>query len=91
MIDPFAIWDRACHDATKLPEGWRGNLFTAVGDPPNRQGVMIKGAVSPVRTRGPRKGEPNWPKRDRSTERQVFVSNEAYERAKQALTTGAAR
>jgi hypothetical protein len=81
----FEIWDHACHAITKLPEGWRGNLFDVVGNHPHTQGVMVTGAVSPPRLAGPRKGTPNWPKRDRKTERKVFISHEAYDVSAKAL------
>lgn len=81
-MDTFDILTHACHKAASLPDGWQGNIFKRVGSYPNSQGLLITGAVSPVRTRGPRKGEPNWPKRDRSTEREVYVSNAAFEEAK---------
>lgn len=77
----FDAWDAACHALAELSEGWSGNLYKRVGGFPKSVGVLVTGAVSPIRTRGPRKGTPNWPKRDRSTEREIFVSNEAYREA----------
>lgn len=84
-MSTFDIFNQACRDAVSLPDGWQGNLFSAVGDPPNTQGVMVTGAVSPPYTKGARKGEPNWPKRDRKTEKTVFISREAYAAAAQKL------
>lgn len=40
------------------------------------QGVMMTGAECPLITRGKNKGQPNFKKRDKSTERKVFVPNE---------------
>jgi hypothetical protein len=71
----------AAREAASLPADWHGWLFTAVPG----QGVLVKGAVCPPITRGPRKGAPNFRKSDRRTERQVFVSNEAAERMRMAL------
>lgn len=77
----FEVYDRACRAIADLPEGWSGNIFKTVGHPADRQGVLVTGAVSPPITRGPRKGEANWPKRDLSTEREIFVSHAAYSEA----------
>lgn len=37
-------------------------------------GFLLTGAVTPLYTRGKRKGTPNWQKRDKRTERRVAVS-----------------
>jgi len=72
-------------EAGCLPENWVGVIFTQVGHPANSQGVMVRGAVCPPKTRGPDKGEPCWARRDRATECEVFVSHEAFASTKANL------
>jgi hypothetical protein len=86
-ITSLSIFDRACHDLHDLPEGWQGNTYTRAMKGNVSVGVNVRGAVSPPYLRGPRKGEPNWPKRDEATERVVYVPHEAYAAAQKALET----
>lgn len=56
-----------------LPEGWRWFHVRAVdgGD------SIVTGAVCTMLFKsGPRKGRPNWDKRDRSTQREIVVTRE---------------
>lgn len=78
------IYDRACRKIADLPAEWRGMIFKSVGHPADHQGVIVTGAVAPLITRGPNKGEPNWRKRDFSTEQQVYVSHADYVAARDA-------
>jgi hypothetical protein len=58
-----------------VPEGWRWYSLNAVGESRTQGGVLITGAVcTETITRGLRKGEPNWKKRDRATERELFAT-----------------
>jgi hypothetical protein len=84
-VNNFDLYTHCAREAVGLPKGWVGVVFSTVGHPANSQGVMVRGAVCPPKTRGPDKGEPCWAKRDRSTEREVFVSKEAFAKARQAI------
>lgn len=75
------LYTQCARGIADLPEGWVGMVFKCVGHPANCQGVMVRGAVCPPKTRGPDKGEPNWAKRDRKTECEVFVAREVYRSA----------
>lgn len=77
-------WFNECaREIGKLPEDWQWFRLEAIGKHPNTQGVMVTGAISHVLiAKGPRKGEPNWKHRDRSTEQQVFVSHDAIDARK---------
>ncbi|MGE8129034.1 hypothetical protein ACQKQD_18835 [Methylobacterium sp. NPDC080182] len=79
------LYTHCAREAVGLPEGWTGVIFTTVGHPSNSQGVMVRGAVCPPKTRGPDKGGPAWARRDRATECEVFVSREAFAKARQAI------
>lgn len=85
-------WFNECaREIGKLPQDWQWFKLEAIGKYPKTQGVMVTGAISPVLiAKGPRKGEPNFKLRDRSTEQQVFVSHEAIDarKAKYELETG---
>lgn len=72
--------DRAPDHATvaremfNLPPEWIVMAWRVVGDPLRPSGIAVTGAVCPeVFQRGPRKGLPNWAKRDRATELTVSV------------------
>lgn len=86
-INAMRIFDRACHDMQSLPEGWQGCVYTRVMHGNVSVGVNVRGAVSPPYLRGPRKGEPNWKRRDEATECVVYVPHEAYAAAQKALET----
>jgi hypothetical protein len=46
---------------------------------PESRGTLVTGAVAPPYKSGPRKGQPNWQKRDLATERRIFISyDEGY-------------
>lgn len=78
-MDGFDILSAAARKACKLPDDWHGYLFTKV----EGQGVMVKGLVVTERkTRGPRKGDLNFRKGDKATERAVFVSHAAFDEMK---------
>lgn len=58
-----------------VPEGWRWFALNVVGDR-EHGGFLIKGAVcTAIYARGKHKGEINWTKRDRATERELFASH----------------
>lgn len=53
-----------------MPEGWMWNSSRHIDG-----GFLVSGAVCTARfQRGPRKGAVNWSKRDRATEREIFIS-----------------
>lgn len=54
------------------PGEWHAWLFTAA----EQGGLFVTGACCPPITRGPRKGRPNYKKRDRNTERRVYLTKE---------------
>ena len=61
-------------------DGWSVNLFRCM--PPETSETLyyhLEGAVCPVRKSGPRKGQANWPKRDKSTQHTVIVTPAEYE------------
>lgn len=81
-VSAFDIYSAAARRIGKLPKEWQAVIFTKVVG-----GILCTGAVSPPYVRGPRKGEPNWPKRDRSTEATVVVSHAAYDAMKRKHAT----
>lgn len=75
------LLDMHARELVKMPENWEGYSWRVLGYP-DRKLYEIKGCFTPPAiTRGPRKGAPNWAKRDRSTERIVhipFAEHEAW-------------
>ena len=69
----------AARQAAGLPDDWYGWLFTAT----EPKGVLVRGAVCPKVTRGKRKGQPNWRKKDMSTDRTVLIYRSGEGRARQ--------
>jgi hypothetical protein len=64
-----------------MPDGWMWNSSRVLE---GSEGFLISGAVCTTRfTSGPRKGRLNWAKRDRATEREIFISRADIE-ARQA-------
>lgn len=58
-----------------VPEGWHWYSLRSIGESREHGGVLIKGAVCMTTfVRGKRKGENNWSKRDRKTERELFAT-----------------
>ena len=68
---------KLCREKIGASADWEIYQFEALGDPGDMLGMRLTGAVAPPITRGPNKGEPNWRKMDRSTVRDVTVSNAA--------------
>lgn len=68
-----------------MPAGWKWNLLKCVGELENDgSGVLVTGAVcTAIYSRGKRKGDTNWKKRDRSTEKELFISRNEYEKRRQ--------
>jgi hypothetical protein len=66
----------ALYAATQgAPDGWRWYSLRCVSESRESGGVLIKGAVcTAVYARGKRKGDHNWSKRDKSTERELFAT-----------------
>jgi hypothetical protein len=64
------------------PAGWRWFELKCVGElADDGSGVLVTGAVcTAIYSRGKRKGETNWTKRDRSTQRELFISRNEYEK-----------
>lgn len=91
MTEKLDWFNECAHEAVKLPEGWLWYQISAVGRHPNFQGTMVKGAV-PTRmiSRGRNKGHPDWRTADKETEREVFVSESAFDarRARFEAETG---
>lgn len=56
-------------------EGW----YSAIWEKGPNGSMLITGAVCPPLQRGPQKGQPNWRKRDRSTETKVFLTKSEIE------------
>jgi hypothetical protein len=55
-----------------MPAGWMWNSSRVLE---GSDGFLISGAVcTALFSRGPRKGRVNWAKRDRATEREIFIS-----------------
>ena len=50
-------------------EGWYPYQFERV-----KNGILVTGAVFDLVTRGPRKGQPNFRKMDRTTKKTVIIS-----------------
>jgi hypothetical protein len=75
-----------------LPEHWKWFELKRVGElEQDGCGVLVKGAVcTATYSRGKWKGSTNWKKRDRSTEREIFVTRNEYEKRclKWQLDTG---
>jgi hypothetical protein len=66
---------RAAAKKVKFPEDkWFGWIFSVA----DQGGIFITGAVCPPITRGPRKGEPNYRKHDRTTKRTVYLAVGEY-------------
>lgn len=58
-----------------VPHGWHWYSLRAVGESREHGGVLIKGAVcTAVYASGKYKGEINWNKRDKKTERELFAT-----------------
>jgi len=70
-----------------MPEGWRWYQIEArpqfwAGKQPDRGTAtcLVRGAVcTAVITRGARKGQTNWAKRDRSTDQEIVISFAEYD------------
>ena len=68
-----------------MPAGWKWNQLKCVGELENDgSGILVTGAVcTAVYSRGKRKGDTNWSKRDRSTEKELFISRNEYDKRRQ--------
>lgn len=53
-------------------------LFESLPETPPAQVIKLTGAVAPLFTRGPRKGEPNFKKLDPATRREVYLPIEEH-------------
>ena len=76
------------------PPGWRWYSLEArptVYPPDRANGVaIVRGAVcTAVFTRGPRKGQPNWEKLDRSTDCEIIITFADYDARVAAWRAGA--
>ena len=76
------------------PPGWRWYSLEArptVYPPDRANGVaIVRGAVcTAVFTRGPRKGQPNWKKLDRSTDCEIIITFADYDARVAAWRAGA--
>lgn len=73
-----------------MPDTWRSWLWERVGPPEAPYPfIRLTGAVVPLLTRGPRKGKPNWRRKDKATERVVTITpdeHDAWATAWQART-----
>lgn len=64
--------DKAAKKLGYSPVEWYGWLFTKA----DQGGLFVRGAPCPMKTRGPRKGEPNFRHRDKTRESTVYLSEE---------------
>ncbi|EHL99335.1 hypothetical protein HMPREF9946_03097 [Acetobacteraceae bacterium AT-5844] len=64
-----------------LPDDWMVCIWEALGKPGKPQAIALTGAVvTEVFKSGPRKGEKNWKKRDRSTQMTVSIPKAAHQK-----------
>lgn len=72
---PFVdFWQLICEERG-VPLGWHWYSLEAIGDSRERGGVLVKGAIcTTLYKSGVRKGQKNWTKRDRSTDREFLVT-----------------
>ena len=68
----------------EMPPEWNSYHLEVIGytQDANSSAKLFKitGAVAPLKTRGEHKGMPNWNKRDRATEKTVFITPEEHDR-----------
>lgn len=76
--DPLTWAIRQSHP--ELPDGWAWMRASTDDD----GHTTATGAVCPLFKRGPRKGQRNWSKRDRSTERTFIVPKDEFKAARDA-------
>lgn len=62
---------------TNQPESWSVFYWECLGRP--AIGWRLKGAVAPLKTRGPGKGQPAWSKLDKTTLREIVIGTLQYE------------
>ncbi|MFP2898778.1 hypothetical protein [Corallococcus sp. 4LFB] len=70
------FWNLIAQRKRGVPEGWRWFSIQGKGHPAPREQCtsIVTGAVCTATFKsGPRKGELNWAKRDRSTERELAI------------------
>ncbi len=75
------------------PKGWQWFSIQVVGDLTDRPSgaFLLEGAMRPPDyTRGKWKGQPNWSKRDKSTDRKIVITTRDYDERKRrwVLETG---
>jgi hypothetical protein len=59
-------------ELTGMPEEWTWYSARALQD--QARTIEIKGGIAPLFTRGKRKGDRNWAKRDRTKDRTVYMT-----------------
>lgn len=60
-----------------MPADWEVYDFEAIGGTPAKL-IRVTGAIAPFKTRGKGKGQRNWKKRDKSTERTAYFTPEEH-------------
>lgn len=64
-------------EVAKMPDEWEVYAWECIGEPVKV--VEVKGCFKPPTiTRGPRKGQSNWRKRDKTSERIVHITPEEH-------------
>ena len=63
-------------EVVKMPPEWSGYEFEAIGRTASQETKLmrVKGAIAPPLTKGKRKGQPNWSKADKTTEREAYFT-----------------
>ena len=75
-VEPVDFWNLIARERG-MPEGWRWFSLQVVDHrlPRDEAATSVTGAVCLVRYKsGPNKGELNWAKRDRATERTLIIT-----------------
>lgn len=73
----MSLYHEHARDLLKMPPEWKMYRFEVMDhDNPIRDArtICISGAVAPLITRGDHKGQPNWRKLDRSTDRKAYFT-----------------
>jgi len=74
----ISLMDELARSLAGMGPDWSPFKYEAIGG--NDRPMLIVGAVAPTISRGPRKGRPNWQKRDPATERSVVILGEQMRR-----------
>lgn len=77
MSERICFYELHARKTLGMPPEWRISRWEVQGEGPT-ESLVVSGGVYPPKTRGPKKGEPNWRKPVAGTVRTVWFTSESH-------------